>query len=191
MLLVLLLCFSASLIVCFAFLFKFSLAALPCFDCLLFFLVDCFPLPLRSFCFSAFVLLCCSALTLCFRTISITITIIRRIKVSSPTRKRKSLAKSPSQPSSKGAPSLQMGGSAPPQTPPALLSREEMTKHVFSNTQERESHTKTLQGVKSEENEIIMNETSSPTDKKAKARRIRWGVKKQEKTKYSERESPL
>ena len=71
-----------------------------------------------------------------------------------------------------------MGGGAAP--PPALLSREEMNKHVFSNTQEGESHTKTLQGVKSEENEIIMNEASSPTDKKAKARRIRWGVKKHE-----------
>ena len=64
--------------------------------------------------------------------------------------------------------------------PPRSLSREEMNKHVFSNTQEGESHTKTLQGVKSEENEIIMNETSSPTDKKAKAGRIRWGVKRQE-----------
>ena len=37
-----------------------------------------------------------------------------------------------------------------------------------------------LQGVNSEENKIVMNETSSPTDKKAKARGIRWGVKKQE-----------
>ena len=58
--------------------------------------------------------------------------------------------------------------------PPALLSREEMNKHVFSNTQEEDSHTK------SRENITIMNETSSPTDKKAKARRIRWGVKPQE-----------
>ena len=73
-----------------------------------------------------------------------------------------------------------MGGRGNPPPPPALLSREEMNKHVFSNTHEGESPTKTLQGVKSEENEIIMNEASSPTDKKAKARRIRWGVKKQE-----------
>ena len=76
----LLLCFSAFLLLCLsaslafllvsdclprASIFKFSLAALPCFDCLLFFLVDCFPLP---FCFCASLLLCCSALTLCFRT---------------------------------------------------------------------------------------------------------------------------
>ena len=81
------------------------------------------------------------------------------------------------------------GGCAPPPNHPALLSREEMNKHVFPNTQAGESHTKALQGVKSEENEINMNETSSPTDKKAKARRIRWGVKSK-KTKYSERESP-
>ena len=43
------------------------------------------------------------------------------------------------------------GGAAPPPNTPALLSREEMNKHVFSNTQEGESQTKTLQGVKSEE----------------------------------------
>ena len=72
------------------------------------------------------------------------------------------------------------GAAPPPPNPRSLLSREEMNKHVFSNTREGESHTKTLQGVKREENEIIVNETSSPTDKKAKARRIRWGVKKQE-----------
>ena len=68
--------------------------------------------------------------------------------------------------------------------PPARLSREEMNKHVFSNAQEGESHTKTLQGVKSEEHEIITNEASSPTDRKAKARRIRWGAKKQENTHF-------
>ena len=51
-----------------------------------------------------------------------------------------------------GAPSLQMGGGAAPPTPPALLSREETNKQVLSNTQEGESQTKTLQGVKSEEN---------------------------------------
>ena len=144
--LLLLLCFSASLLLLpwlsawlFCFFLKFLLAALLCFS---FF-----------FCYFG----CCAFA------------------------KRKSLAKSPSQPSSKGAPSLQMGrGLRPRPKPHSLLSREEMNKHVFSNTREGESHTKTLQGVKREENEIIVNETSSPTDKKAKARRIRWGVKKQE-----------
>ena len=179
--------FSASLIVCSIFSFLgFCLQLFPALIACCFFLVGCFPLPLLSFCFCASLLLGCSALTLCFRTITITITtaititivIINRITISSPTRQRKCLAKSPSKPSSKGAPSLQMGGGGPaPPQPPALLSGKEMNKHVFSNTQEGESHTKTLQGVKSEENKIIMNETSSPTDKKAKARRIRWGVK--------------
>ena len=44
------------------------------------------------------------------------------------------------------------GGGLRPPNPPALLSREEMNKHVFSNTQEGENQTKKLQGVKSEEN---------------------------------------
>ena len=44
-----------------------------------------------------------------------------------------------------------MGELRPSPNTPALLSREEMNKHVFSNTQEGESQTKTLQGVKSEE----------------------------------------
>ena len=179
----LLLCFSASLaslVFCFSdcllrfYLFEFSLAALHCFVCL-FFLVDCFPLlPLLFFaflllCFSASPLLCFNAL-LSYYTVAFPLS--QRMKASSPTRKRRSLAKSPSKPSSKRR--CKWGGCA------ALLSREEMNRHVFSNTREGESHTKTLQGVESEEHRRMMNETSSPTDKKAKARHIRWGVKKQE-----------
>ena len=73
--LLLFLCFSVSLIICFVFLFlSFRLLLFPALIACCFSLVDCFPLPLLSFCFSAFVLLRCSALTLCFCIIAIAIT---------------------------------------------------------------------------------------------------------------------
>ena len=127
--LLLIFCFSASLIVCFAILFlSFRLLLFPALIACCFSLVDCFPLPLLSFLFFSFcdsLLLRCSALTLCLciNTIAITITVIKTIKISSPPRNRKSLAKSPSKPSSKGPHRCKGGGGGcahPPQHPRSL-----------------------------------------------------------------------